>query len=101
MNSDVAVVHRPEKNRFETCLEGHTAVVDYTLEQGRLTLTHTGVPRELEGRGVGSALARAALDHARAQGLTVVPECPFIAAYLRRHPEYRDLLPTGYTDRQP
>jgi predicted GNAT family acetyltransferase len=53
---------------------------------------HTRVPGELEGQGYGGALAKAALDYARANGLKVIPTCPFVSAYLRRHKEYADLV---------
>jgi len=57
-----------------------------------MVLVHTEVPESAEGKGVGSALARAALDHARREDLSVVPRCPFMASYIRRHPEYGDLV---------
>jgi predicted GNAT family acetyltransferase len=64
----------------------------YKLAPGVITFTHTLVPKELEGRGIGSKLARGALDAARAQGLKVVPKCPFIAGYIGKHAEYADLV---------
>jgi predicted GNAT family acetyltransferase len=87
-----AVLHNPAQNRFEIEVDGHLAVADYRLAPGRMIITHTGVPPAVEGRGIGSKLAKAALDHARAEGLKVVPQCPFISAYVRRHPDYRDVL---------
>jgi hypothetical protein len=57
-----------------------------------MTILHTGVPLELEGHGIGSRLARAALEYARAHGLRVVPVCPFVRAYLKQHPEYLDVV---------
>jgi predicted GNAT family acetyltransferase len=57
-----------------------------------IVFTHTIVPKAIEGRGVASKLIRAALDSARDQGLKVVAQCPFVAAYMQRHPETRDLL---------
>jgi predicted GNAT family acetyltransferase len=86
------VVHEPEHSRFAIHAEGQTAVLDYQRVGQRLVLPHTGVPRELEGRGVGTRLAKATLDWAREEGLRVVPICPFIRAYLQRHPENADLL---------
>ena len=56
-----------------------------------LTILHTEVPKELNGQGIGSALVRGLLDQARAQGLKVMPLCPFVAAYMDKHPEYADL----------
>jgi hypothetical protein len=80
------------KERFELEADGHLAVAQYHLKHGTITFTHTIVPEELEGRGIGGQLARAALDTARSEGLAVVPKCPFIRAYIERHPEYQDLV---------
>lgn len=80
------------EQEFELDLDGHRAVAAYQREGGTITFTHTHVPKPLEGRGVGSRLVRAALDASRDQGLKVVAQCPFVAAYIKRHPEYRDLL---------
>lgn len=80
------------EQEFELEIDGHRAVAAYQLEGDRIVFTHTKVPHAIEGRGVGSKLIRAALDSARDQHLKVVPHCPFVAAYIERHPEYRDLL---------
>ncbi|MBY8828816.1 GNAT family N-acetyltransferase [Hephaestia mangrovi] len=80
------------EQEFELEVDGHRAIAAYQLEDDRIVFTHTLVPRAIEGRGVGSRLIRAALDSARDQHLKVVPQCPFVAAYIERHPEYRDLL---------
>jgi uncharacterized protein len=79
-------------NRFELDADGHVAVAYYRLAPGVITFTHTEVPAKLSGRGIGSALARGALDQVRAQSLKVVAQCPFIAAFISKHPEYSDLL---------
>jgi predicted GNAT family acetyltransferase len=86
------VRNNPEQNHFELEVEGHTAIAVYALSAGVITFTHTEVPSALEGRGIGSKLARGALDAARAQGLKVMARCPFIAGYIRKHAEYQDLL---------
>lgn len=88
----IAVRDNPALNRFEAEVDGRLAVADYVLGEGIITFTHTGVPSELEGRGVGSALVRAGLAAARSRGLKVVPRCPFFAAWFKRHPEESDLL---------
>lgn len=82
----------PDRNRFELPVEGHVAFVTYRRGEGSIALLHAEVPTALEGRGIGSRLARATLDRARAEGLKVTPRCSFIAAYIAKHPEYRDLL---------
>lgn len=80
------------EQEFELDLDGHRAVAAYQREGDRIVFTHTVVPPAIEGRGVGSKLIRAALDSARDQGLKVVPQCPFVAAFIRKQPAYRDLL---------
>jgi predicted GNAT family acetyltransferase len=79
-------------NRFELEVDGHTAVSYYRLSPGVITFTHTEVPPALGGRGVGSTLVRGALELVRAQGLKVVAKCPFVAAYMGKHPEFNDLV---------
>jgi predicted GNAT family acetyltransferase len=86
-----AVRDNTELHRFELDADGNTAYSDYRRAGGVLTVLHTKVPKELEGRRIGSALARGLLEIARAQGLKVVPRCPFVAAYIDKHPEYADL----------
>lgn len=85
------VIDNPEKQRFELPIDGRTAFSEYRLEDGVLTVRHTEVPKELEGQGIGSQLARGVLDHARARGWKVIARCPFVHAYMQRHPEYDDL----------
>ena len=97
--NDVSITDAPERQRFEGEVEGEIAVVDYRIDGDRIRLTHTGVPAPLEGRGIGSALARHALDTAAGRGLRVWPECPFIASYIKRHPEYLDLVDEEFPDR--
>ncbi len=81
----------PERHRFELDADGHVAFASYARADGVLTINHTEVPQALNGRGIGSALVRGVLDIARAQGLKVRPRCPFVAAYIDKHPEYADL----------
>ncbi|MBZ0138676.1 MAG: N-acetyltransferase [Pseudorhodoplanes sp.] len=80
------------RHRFELDVDGHTAFVVYRRTPGTITFVHTEVPKELGGRGIGSRLATGALDRARAGGLTVVAQCPFMAGYIATHPAYQDLL---------
>jgi uncharacterized protein len=82
-----------ERNRFELDADGHVAFSNYKRSDGLLTILHTEVPKELEGRGIGSTLVRGVLEIARAQGLKVHAVCPFVKSYLDRHSEYADLQP--------
>lgn len=86
------VVDNRERHRFELEVEGAIAFAAYRREDGVITFTHTIVPSALEGRGIGSRLVRGALEQVRAEGLKVVPECPFVKAYIEKHPEEQDLL---------
>lgn len=81
----------PDRHRFELELGGGVAFSEYRRSGHVLMIMHTEVPRELQGRGIGSKLVRGVLAQARAQGLTVKPLCSFVRAYMDRHPEYADL----------
>ena len=90
---DIIVGDNPEASRFEATLDGTLmAVAQYERTTDRITFTHTIVAEAAEGHGVGDKLVKFALDQARADKLVVVPLCPFVQSYLRRHPEYRDLV---------
>lgn len=85
------VVHNDAQSRFEIHEDGQIAQLAYTQTGDEIALVHTEVPPSLEGDGYGSALAKAALEYARAAHLRVIPSCPFVAAYIRRHPQYQEL----------
>ena len=89
----IEVVDVPGRYRFEARIEGEVAgIAQYLRRPDRLIFTHTEVDAAFEGKGVGSALAKGALDAVRAGGLGVEPRCPFFASYIRRHREYADLV---------
>lgn len=91
--SSYDIINNEQDTRFETTVDGHVAYAAYDLEEpDRIVFTHTTVPDELSGRGIAGELAKHALDHARAQNLKVVPQCAFIASWIKRHREYEDLL---------
>jgi predicted GNAT family acetyltransferase len=81
----------PTQQRFELEVEGRIAAACYSLAPGVITFTHTEVPDAMAGRGIGSRLARGALEAVRARGLQVVAQCEFIAGYIAKHAEYQDL----------
>lgn len=89
---DIPVVHNHEAHRFEMTVDDQSAFAAYRARDGAIVLTHTEVPRALQRRGIGGALARAALEYAQGAGLAVVPLCPFMARYIRRHPRYKALI---------
>jgi predicted GNAT family acetyltransferase len=87
-----AVEHNLAQQRFEWVEDGMLSVLDYQLQNGVMAITHTGVPEAVGGRGIAADLARSALDTAREQGWMVRPLCSYVAAYIRRHKEYEDLV---------
>jgi predicted GNAT family acetyltransferase len=91
---DLTVVHRPDERRYELLVDGEHAgeLVYRDRGGGVVAFLHTEVDPTLQLRGLGSALVTGALNDARARGLRVVPICPFVDAYVRRHPEYLDLV---------
>lgn len=84
--------------RWEAHIDQHLAVAEYRRRGDTIFFIHTEVPREMEGQGVASKLVKTALDDARTQHLAVVPFCPFVAGYIRRHPDYKALVPTEFQD---
>jgi predicted GNAT family acetyltransferase len=89
------VKQNPERHRFEIVVDDKVALVGYRMTGSTIVFTHTEVPPEFEGMGIGSKLARFVLDYAKAQGYRVLAQCPFIAEYIRRHPEYQSIT-QGY-----
>lgn len=93
MSEQVQVRDVPDRSRYQATVDGGVAgVAVYQLRGGAIVFAHTEVDGAFEGHGVGGALARAALDDARARGLRVVPLCPFIRSWLDKHPDYADLV---------
>jgi len=90
------VVHNEAASRFELELGDELAVLEYRRTGDSMIFTHTGVPPAYEGRGYGGQLARAGLDYARSAGLKVVPLCSYIAAWIRRNPEYQESVPQAH-----
>jgi predicted GNAT family acetyltransferase len=101
------ISHDGTRHRFETSVDGLHATLDYVLDHGRpegsgrddgrpdrrtMTITHVRVPDPIAGRGIAADLTAAALAHARDAGWRVVPQCAYAAAYVRRHPQWSDLL---------
>ncbi|HEX8254228.1 MAG TPA: GNAT family N-acetyltransferase [Thermoanaerobaculia bacterium] len=82
-----------QESQFETTVDGQVAFAAYDLEDpNRIVFTHTIVPDALSGRGIAGELVKHGLDHAREKKLTVVPQCSFVAAFIKRHKEYEELL---------
>ena len=89
---NLTITDNASKRRFEVSTQGHGATLDYTRHDDYTVLVYMAVDKELEGQGIGGRLTKFALDDARSKGLKVVPSCPFVASYIKRHPEYEDLV---------
>jgi predicted GNAT family acetyltransferase len=102
MTADAA--HAPiwdnrDARQYELHAGSETAVITYRLAPNRITFIHTRVPDALSGMGVAGRMAGYVLEDARARGLEVVPICPYVAGFIRRHPQYLDLVPPWARDR--
>lgn len=94
--TEIEVRHNPEASRFESEVDGGIAFVTYTIDGDKMTLTHTEVPKEAEGKGVAGNLVAAAVTYARAAKLRIVPKCPYAAGWMKRHREHDDVLHPEY-----
>jgi uncharacterized protein len=90
--ADFQIVPNAAAERFEARIEGWLCRCEYRLVDGAMHLLHTEVAPALEGRGIAARLVRAALDHARAQGLMVLPRCSYVRVYMQRRPDTQSLL---------
>jgi len=88
----INVTNNRSAQQFEAVVDGYRAIIRYTQADRTMTMTHTEVPDELGGQGVGGQLVRGALELAKAEGLQVAPDCPFIASYIDKHEEYQSLV---------
>ena len=85
------VIHNAEKYRFETWIDSKLSKLDYLIDEDTIVMTHVGVYPEHRGQGVAGKLVEIALKYAQENSLRVIPMCPYVAAYIRRHPQYMDL----------
>ena len=86
------VVDNKEKNRFEAEIDGHQAIIEYSVKPNILILKHIEVDKELSGRGVATEMTESVLLEIELRGLKVIPECPFIKNYINKHPEWESIL---------
>lgn len=85
--TEPAVIDRPDEQRFVLEADGHEAELTYRVRDGRFHLDHTGVPEEIGGRGLAGRLVEAAVRRAVAEGLVIVPNCPYVERWLERNPD--------------
>jgi len=93
---DPDIHDEPAHKRYALTIDGLTAVVTYNLVEGGLMVTETLVPVPLEGQGIASRLARHVLSDVKARGLVILPVCPFFSSYLKKHPEWADIVHPTY-----
>lgn len=87
------VRHNQAESRFEVIIDNLESVIEYTINtNGNMEITHTGVPSELEGKGIAASLTKSLLNYARDNSYKVIPVCSYVAVYIERHPEYQDLV---------
>lgn len=95
---ELKITQNEEESRFETYVEGHLSVIEYRKTGKRIAYTHTEVAKEIRGRGIAGKLSKYALEYARKQELSVLPYCPYLAAYIKKHPEYQELVDDHYKE---
>ncbi len=86
----MTVTHNVAQQRYELPVEHGLAIAVYREQVDARVFTHTEVPPEDEGKGIGARIVKAALEDTRNQGFRIVPACSFVVAYVRRHPEFDD-----------
>lgn len=89
---NLEVIHNLAENRFEIWIDGQLAKLDYILRDDTIVMTHVGVHPDFRGRGVAAKITQAALEYAKEKSLRVIPMCPYVAAYIRRNPQYKESL---------
>ena len=90
--TNAEVVHSADEQQFELRFAGHLCLLQYRIADGRMIIYHTEVPEVIEGRGLAARMTKVALDFARSENLRVQPRCSYAAAYIRKNPEYADLV---------
>ncbi len=92
---EYTLIDNEAAKRYEFHVDGHVPVIEYIKARDKIYLTHTEVPSALEGKGIASALIKKALEDIDAKNLTLIPLCPFVAGYLKKHPEWKRLVLKG------
>lgn len=92
---DLPLINNESSRQFELVVDGVKAKIVYELQKNRMSLLHTEVPEALEGQGVGTAIIEKTLQYLKDNNLKLVPWCPFVVAYLRKHPEWKTILAQG------
>ncbi len=89
---ELEVTHNPAENRFETWVDGQLSKLDYNIHDSTIVMMHVGVYPDHRGSGIAGKLTHVALEYAKEKKLRVIPMCSYVAAYIRKHPQYSDLM---------
>jgi predicted GNAT family acetyltransferase len=92
---EMALIDNAERKRYEMHIDGLVPRIEYIKAQDKIYLTHTEVPKEMEGKGVAATMTRKVLEDIESKSLTLVPLCPYVAQYIKRHPEWKKLVLKG------
>lgn len=93
MEENYQLIDNKAHQQFELDIKGYTPLIEYYINpEGNVFLTHTEVPMQLEGKGIGSTLVKKTLENIEQRKLHVVPMCPFVAAYIKKHPEWMRIV---------
>lgn len=92
----IPLVKNDAAKQFELTAEGHKALIRFNETPRHITLVHTEVPEALEGKGVGAALVEKTLEHIGQTGKTLILLCPFVFAYIKRHPDWKRIVDPGF-----
>ena len=95
MESQYNLIDNAEAGQYEFHIDGLIAKIEYKKKDDKIYLVHTEVPKELGGRGIASALAKQVLEDIEKNGFVLVPRCPFVVSYIKRHPEWGKLVMKG------
>jgi len=97
-NTTLHITDNTKEQRFETPVGDKLAIIVYRWQNGKLALMHTEVPPEAEGKGIAAKLAKFAFEQAKQQQRKVLVYCPYVSSYLKRHPEYNELVEKDYNN---
>lgn len=92
---DTNIIDNKEEKQYELTIDGMLSRIEYIEAKNKIYLTHTEVPTELKGKGIGSRLIKHSLEDIASRNMKLMPLCPFVSTYIKRHPEYRKLLVDG------
>ncbi len=95
---NLELIDNTARQRFEMDVDGNTAIIEYKRYPGKIALLHTEVPAQLEGKGAATAIIEKALAYIEENNLKLIPLCPLVVAYIKRHPDWKRIVDEGVTN---